>query len=231
MEQKGEYAISASREKVWEALNDPEVLGRCIPGCLSIDKTSDTQFRAKVKAKIGPVSATFDADLNLKNLNPPAGYTIEGGVKGGAAGFGKGEADVELVEQGPATLLRYAVNASVGGKLAQIGSRLVDGAARKMADEFFAAFSALVSEGDTDASTTSASSEDSASGDGVAETSAGDAAQAEQNTAAAETIEPSASQEAPSTAEQTSPQYEKSGTGFVWIVAFVVLAAAIILAI
>ena len=140
MEQTGEYTIAANRDEVWAGLNDPVVLGDCIPGCQSIEQTSETSFTAKVKAKIGPVSTTFDATLELQNINPPASYTIAGGAKGGAAGFGKGTADVVLAEVDGGTLLTYQVKASVGGKLAQIGSRLVDGAARKMADEFFSAF-------------------------------------------------------------------------------------------
>ena len=141
MDQAGEYAIAARREDVWTALNDPDVLGQCIDGCQEVTKVDEEHFDVKVKAKIGPVSAVFQAALELKNLVPPESYTIEGSVKGGAAGFGKGKADVTLSEEGETTVLRYSVNASVGGKLAQIGSRLVDGAMRKMADDFFAAFS------------------------------------------------------------------------------------------
>lgn len=146
MEQSGEYLITAGRDEVWQALNDPAVLQQCIAGCLSMDKVSDEQFDAKVKAKIGPVSATFAAQLLLSDINPPSSYTITANVKGGPAGFGKGAAQVALVdgEAAATTLLSYSVDASVGGKLAQIGSRLIDGAARKMADDFFAAFGELV---------------------------------------------------------------------------------------
>ena len=140
MEQQGEYPIAASREQVWSALNDAETLAECIPGCQSMAQTSDTEFTAKVKAKVGPVSATFDAEIALSDLQPPESYTLAGSVKGGAAGFGKGQASVQLAEAEGGTLLTYQVTASVGGKLAQIGSRLVDGAARKMADDFFANF-------------------------------------------------------------------------------------------
>ena len=142
MEQTGEYHIAASREAVWEALNDPEVLGACITGAQEVTKVDDTHFDVKVKAKIGPVNATFAAELALEDIKPPESYTIGGNVKGGAAGFGKGKAEVQLTQVDEGTRLTYAVKGSVGGKLAQIGSRLVDGAARKMADEFFAAFSA-----------------------------------------------------------------------------------------
>ena len=140
MEQTGEYTISAPRDKVWAALNDPEVLKRCIDGCQSMEQTGDTEFAAAVKAKIGPVSALFKADLTLMDLDPPNSYTIKASAKGGAAGFGKGTASVSLADQGDDTQLSYAVNANVGGKLAQIGSRLIDSAARKMADDFFARF-------------------------------------------------------------------------------------------
>ncbi len=145
MEQTGEYRIAAGLETVWRGLNDPEILARCIDGCQSMEQASDDQFVASVKAKIGPVSATFQAQLNLADVNPPTSYTLQANVKGGAAGFGKGTANVELREEGSATLLSYQVKANVGGKLAQVGSRLIDGAARKMADDFFAAFGKEVS--------------------------------------------------------------------------------------
>lgn len=147
MEQSGEYLINAGREAVWLALNDPDVLARCIEGCQAMRKINDEHFQTRVKARIGPVSATFDLDLQLSDVQAPSSYRIEGKVKGGPAGFGKGAADVSLAAEGAATRLRYAVQASVGGKLAQIGSRLLDGAARKMADDFFAAFSKAVSDG------------------------------------------------------------------------------------
>lgn len=156
MEQTGEYRIAADLETVWRGLNDPETLARCIDGCQSMDQSGDGQFVASVKAKIGPVSATFQAQLNLEDVNPPTSYTLQANVKGGAAGFGKGTANVELREDGAATLLSYQVKASVGGKLAQVGSRLIDGAARKMADDFFAAFGQEVS-GQTPQSTATVS--------------------------------------------------------------------------
>jgi len=141
LEQSGEYRIAASREAVWAALNDPEVLGACIEGCQTIDKIDDEHFDVSVKAKVGPVNATFNAALELTDMAPPASYVINGNAKGGAAGFAKGSATVNLDEEEGVTVLRYGVKANVGGKLAQIGSRLVDGAARKMADDFFAEFS------------------------------------------------------------------------------------------
>lgn len=140
VEQTGEYRIAASREEVWAALNDPDVLGRCLDGCEAMKKVGDDRFDARVKARVGPVRATFDAELNLEDVAPPERYTIKGNVKGGPAGFARGSARVNLTDEGTQTLLRYAVDASVGGKLAQVGSRLIDGAARKMADDFFTRF-------------------------------------------------------------------------------------------
>ena len=144
MQQAGEYRIEAPATAVWAALNDPEVLAASIDGCESMEKTGDNAFRAKVRAKIGPVSATFDAEVAITDADPPHAYTLRGSVKGGPAGFGKGSAKVNLSEDGGATLLRYEVEGSVGGKLAQIGQRLIDGAARKMADDFFGRFAELV---------------------------------------------------------------------------------------
>jgi carbon monoxide dehydrogenase subunit G len=147
MQMTGQYRIEAPRETVWEALNDVEVLRACIPGVEEIEKTSDTSFSAKVRAKVGPVSARFAGDVTLSDLDPPRGYTISGEGKGGAAGFAKGGAKVNLEEDGAATLLNYEVTAQVGGKLAQIGSRLIDGTAKKMADDFFSRFAEQVGAG------------------------------------------------------------------------------------
>jgi carbon monoxide dehydrogenase subunit G len=140
MDMKGEYRISASQQAVWEALNDPETLKACIPGCETIEKTSDTEMTATVKAKVGPVSAKFKGKVTLSDLNPPNSYRISGEGQGGPAGFGKGGATVTLEQVGSETILRYDANALVGGKLAQIGARLVDGAAKKIANEFFSNF-------------------------------------------------------------------------------------------
>jgi carbon monoxide dehydrogenase subunit G len=129
---------------VWRALNDPEVLRRCIPGCRSLEKLSDTEMAATVQAKVGPVKATFNGNVILSNVNPPQSYTISGEGKGGAAGFARGGADVALVDDGEATLLTYTVKAHVGGKLAQVGARLVDATAKQMADQFFATFAETV---------------------------------------------------------------------------------------
>jgi uncharacterized protein len=145
MDMNGEYQIAAPRQHVWEALNDPEVLRQCIPGCEEIVKLSDVEWTAKVTAKVGPVKAKFGGKVTLSDLDPPNGYTITGEGTGGAAGFAKGGAAVKLVDANAGTLLSYTVKAQVGGKLAQIGSRLIDGASRKLADEFFAAFAARLS--------------------------------------------------------------------------------------
>ncbi|HEY3147582.1 MAG TPA: carbon monoxide dehydrogenase subunit G [Dongiaceae bacterium] len=147
MDLTGEYRIPAPRETVWAALNNPDVLKACIPGCEELNKTSDTEFVARVVAKIGPVKAGFGGKVTLSDLDPPNGYTITGEGQGGAAGFAKGGAKVRLdtVDGGTATILHYSADAQIGGKLAQIGSRLVEGSARKLADEFFAAFAAQVS--------------------------------------------------------------------------------------
>jgi len=142
----GEYRLRAPRERVWQALNDPEFIQRALPGCQTMEKVSDTEFTAKVNSKIGPVKATFNSRVSLTNLNPPESYTLVGEGKGGAAGFAKGSADVHLSEEGEETLLHYTSNLQVGGKLAQIGNRLVGGAAKKTADEFFANFAALINE-------------------------------------------------------------------------------------
>src|SRR3954451_18481636 len=144
MDMNGEYRISAPRSRVWEALNDPEILKQCIPGCEEIQKQSDTEMTAKVVAKVGPVKAKFAGKVTLRDIDPPNGYTITGEGSGGAAGFGKGGAKVNLVEDGADTVLFYTASAQVGGKLAQIGSRLIDSTARKMADDFFAKFTQVV---------------------------------------------------------------------------------------
>jgi carbon monoxide dehydrogenase subunit G len=145
MDMSGSYRITAPREDVWAALNDPEILKRCIPGCEEIEKQSDTEMTAKVTAKVGPVKAKFAGKVTLSDIDPPNGYTITGEGTGGAAGFGKGGAAVKLMADGAdVTVLEYTAHAQVGGKLAQIGSRLIDGTARKMADDFFAKFSEVV---------------------------------------------------------------------------------------
>ena len=151
MELKGSFDLAAPKQQVWDALNDPEVLKGCIPGCEEIDKTSDTSFSAKVTAKVGPVKAKFSGDVTLSDLDPPNAYKISGEGKGGAAGFAKGGANVFLKDNDSGgTTLEYAVTAQVGGKLAQIGSRLIDSTAKKMAREFFETFGQIVDKDETD---------------------------------------------------------------------------------
>jgi len=145
MDMSGSERIEAPVEAVWQALNDPEILRQAIPGCESLEKTSDTAMTAKVVLKIGPIKAKFEGAVELQNLNPPNSYTIAGEGKGGLAGFAKGGADVSLAADGPdATILTYTVKAEVGGKIAQLGSRLIDSTSKKLAGEFFAKFGELV---------------------------------------------------------------------------------------
>jgi Uncharacterized conserved protein len=145
MDMSGSERIEASVETVWQALNDPEILRQAIPGCESLEKTSDKDMTAKVVLKIGPIKAKFEGAVELQNLNPPNSYTISGEGKGGIAGFAKGGADVSLTADGPdATILTYSVKAEVGGKIAQLGSRLIDSTAKKLAGEFFSKFGSLV---------------------------------------------------------------------------------------
>jgi uncharacterized protein len=147
MKMSGEEIIGAKRETVWKALNDPEILKRCIPGCQSIARSSDTQFEAKVIAKVGPVKAGFTGVVNLSDLNPPSSYRISGEGKGGLAGFATGGADVRLEDADGGTKLSYDVEAQVGGKLAMLGSRLIDSTARSMATQFFEKFASIVGGG------------------------------------------------------------------------------------
>ncbi|MFC0384086.1 SRPBCC family protein [Muricoccus vinaceus] len=143
MDMTGSRHIEAPRQRVWEALNDPAVLQAAIPGCESVERTGDDSFAAKVAVRIGPMSAKFGGKVTLTNVRPPEGYTITGEGSGGAMGFARGGADVALVEEGPeATTLNYTVKAQVGGKMAQLGARLVDSTARQMADQFFDRFAA-----------------------------------------------------------------------------------------
>ena len=146
MDMTGEYRITAPRQKVWDALNDPEILKQCIAGCQELEKTSDTEFSARVHTRVGPVSAKFTGKVELSDIDPPNGYRISGEGQGGVAGFAKGGATVKLTEDGAETILNYEANATVGGKLAQIGSRLIDSTARKMADDFFRKFAEAVGE-------------------------------------------------------------------------------------
>ena len=142
MELQGERVIPASVDKTWAALNDPETLKACIAGCESLERTGDDSFSAVVAMKVGPVSARFKGNLQMTNIQPPNGYTINFDGQGGVAGFGKGSADVALTPDGANTLLKYNARATVGGKMAQVGARLIDAAAGKITDDFFKAFEA-----------------------------------------------------------------------------------------
>ncbi len=144
MTMNGEYLLPATKEVVWQKLNDAETLKACIPGCEELNKTSDTSFEATASIKIGPVKARFKGKVDLTDLDPPNGYRISGEGSGGVAGFAKGGATVKLEEQEGGTLLKYDVDAQIGGKLAQLGQRLVNGAAKKVADDFFANFAKAV---------------------------------------------------------------------------------------
>ncbi|MCG6205256.1 carbon monoxide dehydrogenase subunit G [Rhodopseudomonas sp. HC1] len=143
MTMSGEYLLEAPRETVWERLNDPAVLKECIPGCEQLERTDDG-FDAVAKMKVGPVSARFKGKVRLSDLDPPNAYKISGEGEGGVAGFAKGGASVALTEHDGGTLLKYLVEAHVGGKVAQLGQRLINGAAKKLADEFFTKFAAIV---------------------------------------------------------------------------------------
>lgn len=137
MEMKGRQTIAAGRQQVWEALNDPEILRAAIPGCDSFERTGDNEFNARITNRIGPVKASFGFLIELDELDPPNSYLIKGKGQGGAAGFANGGARVSLEADGDQTVLNYELDASVGGKLAQLGGRLIDGAAKKLADQFF----------------------------------------------------------------------------------------------
>ncbi len=136
----GEVDLPASQQVVWTMLNDPEVLKGCIPGCQSLERTSENELEAVAKVKIGPVSATFKGKVTLSDIDPPNGYTISGEGQGGIAGFAKGGAKVRLTPNGDGTRMTYDVEAQVGGKIAQLGARLIDGVAKRLADQFFASF-------------------------------------------------------------------------------------------
>lgn len=142
----GEERVEAPISRVWQALNDVDVLKACIPGCESLEKTGENEMAATVTLRIGPIKARFNGEVELKNLNPPHGYTIQGEGKGGIAGFAKGGADVTLEEESPTvTILRYEARADVGGKIAQLGSRLITSTSKKLAGQFFSTFNEKVS--------------------------------------------------------------------------------------
>lgn len=147
MDMNGSETINAPVDVVWKGLNDPDILRQCIPGCEALEKKSDTEMTATVVLKVGPVKARFEGAVELSNLNPPHSYTISGEGKGGMVGFAKGGADVSLAEQPDGTtVLSYSVKADVGGKIAQLGGRLIDSTAKKLAEQFFSSFGAKVAE-------------------------------------------------------------------------------------
>ena len=151
MDIAGEFRIPASKQAVWDALNNPEILKNSLPGCENIDKTSDTEMTATVTIKLGPVKTRFSGKVTLSDLNPPSSYTLTGEGQGGAAGFASGVAKVNLAEDGDGTILTYTADAKVGGKLAQIGSRLIDSTSKKLAAQFFGKFAEIVGESQDDA--------------------------------------------------------------------------------
>ncbi len=144
MDMTGERRIPAPRQKVWNSLNDPQVLKTCIPGCEKLERTAENEYTATAAVKIGPIAARFNGKVNLLDLDEPSSYRIQGEGQGGVAGFAKGGATVRLAEDGPYTLLSYAVQAQVGGKIAQLGARLIDASSKQMADQFFNRFTSEV---------------------------------------------------------------------------------------
>ena len=145
MQMNDSQRIPASKQQVWEALNNPDILRQCIPGCQSLEMSAPNEMTATVVLKVGPVKATFGGKVTLSDLDPPSSYRITGEGSGGIAGFAKGGAAVKLSEDGPdATILSYQVEAQIGGKLAQLGGRLIDSTARKLAGQFFSSFSEQV---------------------------------------------------------------------------------------
>ena len=229
MQQSGEFHIGASREAVWNALNDPAVLQRCIEGCEEMQRVDDTHFTASVRARVGPVSAMFAGEVTLTDLDPPSSYTLVGAGKGGAAGFARGEARVRLIASGPAeTVLQYDIEAKVGGKLAQIGSRLIDGAARKMADDFFGRFAELLgaSNGDSAAPYRLRALEESA-GAAATAVDAANAVAAVPSAAADAAVDMAEAGAVRSAGERA---FQPSNQRFVWGVVFGIVVLAVLLA-
>ena len=154
MDLNGDFHIPASRERVWQALNDPEILRRAVPGCETLEKVSDTEFTAKVTLKIGPVKASFKGRVTLSDLDPPNSYSINGEGQGGVAGFARGGAKITLSDDGDGTHLRYEATATVGGKLAQVGQRMIAGVSQKLAGQFFSALGEAIVEAGAEADET-----------------------------------------------------------------------------
>ncbi len=146
MEMQGEYRISADRKTVWDALNEPEVLKDCLAGCESFDRISDTDFKATITTRVGPIRTRFSCSIELSDIDPPNSYTLSGRGDGGVSGYAKGSVKVLLTDSEGATVLNYVVDASLRGKIGQMGSRVVGSVSRSMADEFFRNFSSMVEE-------------------------------------------------------------------------------------
>lgn len=156
MDMINSVTLPSPQARVWEALNDPEILKQCIAGCESIEKTGENEYKVAMTVAIGPVKAKFKGNLRLTDIDPPNAYTLQFDGQGGVAGFGKGSAKVTLAPEGTGTRLAYTVNAQVGGKIAQLGSRLIDGASKKMADDFFEAFKGAIAPAETGAAAAAA---------------------------------------------------------------------------
>ena len=191
MKMNGEFRVPTDRETVWRALNDPEVLKECLPGCQEIEKTSDTEMSATLVIKVGPVKATFKGGVTFSDIDPPNGYTLSGQGQGGTAGFASGEAKVRLVEEDGATVLQYECDAKVGGKLAQIGSRLIDSTSKKLAKQFFDSLAEKLGGGEE------------------AETAAGPAEETEAASAPAEPAQPA--EPAPASPQPDTPSADAPG--------------------
>lgn len=229
MQLSGEYRIAAPKARVWEALNDPDVLKASIPGTESLEKIDDTTFEGVVAAKVGPVRAKFSGTVTLSDMNPPDSYRISGEGKGGVAGFAKGSAQVNLEEDGPeATKLAYEADAQVGGKLAQIGSRLIQGTAKKMANEFFTEFAAQVEKGHAGQNSAPEQSQQAEAGAPAAEPSQASADRPAPADSPAGSATAAATSKAPSESVQ-APEKGESGriAPIYWVVA--VLAILILL--
>ena len=226
MDMSGEYRIPAPRQRVWLALNDPEILKQAIPGCEELIKHSDTELEAKVTAKVGPVKAKFGGNVRLENINAPESYSIVGEGKGGAAGFAKGGADVHLKEDGSDTILTYNAKAEVGGKLAQIGSRLIQGTAKKMADDFFGKFSQIVT--DAEIAATAAAPVATAPAAAPVGTAAPAAAAPAPAAAVSETARPAA-RPAPEPARQTPAAEAKGFLGGLGMPAYVGIGVVVLI--
>ncbi len=244
MEMSGDQWVPLAREKVWEALNDPDVLKACVPGCQSVEKESENQFTATVNAKVGPVKSRFKGNVTLSDLNPPTSYTLT--FQGqGAAGFTKGEANVSLADEGEGTRISYTAHATIGGKLAQVGARLVDGAARKMANEFFgnltehlggtvgqggeAAGTEGASEPEQEAEASLAEGSTPGGATGPAEDSAAPAEQPSETQAAPDTQPQAGSAAGPTSGDQAPREEFPGGSNQVWVwilVAVVIVVVA-----